>query len=81
MEMWAISEEKLQFTKELKHDINRELIIFDLFKELYLEKLNKIEHLSMNKVNVLEIERKYNELVENPEYEIKLKSKFLGNTK
>ncbi len=62
MDLWAINEERLQFVSdtEYKHDVSKELGLFQQLKELYGAKIEKMSRFDEKKKSAFAFEQNFN---------------------
>ena len=80
LEMWAINEEKYQFNsdREYKHDLLEEFEIYQKLKDIYQEKMTKIERLHQRRATITELEEDLNKISQKPGLLMKMKAQILG---
>lgn len=80
LELWAVTEEKIQFShdRDYKHDLIQEFAIYQGLKDLYLDKISRIEKKVEMRRQVGELEEDLAKISQKPEVMSKMKSKILG---
>ena len=78
MELWAVNEEKLQFYNEdeYRHDLKQELAMFQLLKEIYMAKIERITKFEEKKKSAFTFEQNLAKMAQGSDILSKIQNKI-----
>ncbi len=82
MELWAVTEEKLQFytDPEYKHDLSKEFVMYQLLKDIYTAKIDRVSKFDERKKSAFAFEQNFSKMTQGTDLLSKIQSKIREDT-